>query len=321
MANERHVPVHGGNVVGAYVLGRRLGAGGMGAVFEAQRSDGRRVAIKVPYNETMFDEYASRRFVDEGIAGSIVDHPNLARIIERGRTDNDIPYLVMDRVRGPRLCRRVNRGALSLRRTVLLIRQLLAALDALHAAGIIHGDVKSDNVLVESARDGSDIVKLIDFGLARVELEARSTPASHDELVSGTPDYMAPEVIAGEGWSTASDIYAVGCILYELVTGLTPFEGGTSVEIMQRHLDEVVIPPSLRRPDRNVPPILERIVLRALEKDPAKRFASANVFSSALAVALPILEDADATRPTAGSKTSPTLDFARGTPACRRAKR
>jgi serine/threonine protein kinase len=327
---HRHVPVDTGATVGKYVLGRRLGAGGMGAVYEC-RTDGGIVAVKVPYCETLESQYTARRFVNEGIAGSIIDHPNVVRVYDHGETETGIPYLVMEQVHGEHLCMKAGRDqGLSLRRAASIVRQLLDGLVALHAAGIVHGDVKSDNVLVGMTDDGHDLVKLIDFGLAHPDLEDRPTRPRSREMVSGTPDFMAPEVIRGADSTAASDIYAAGVILYELVTGVTPFAGGNSTEIVNRHLREPVLPPSLRRPDREIPPILERIILRALEKDPAKRFASAASFASALTVAIPSLCEDEVLLPTF-SLSAPTQDWnvrdsqhdvsrrvARGTPAGRR---
>jgi serine/threonine protein kinase len=206
------------------------------------------------------------------------------------------------------------------------VRELLRGLAALHAAGIVHADVKSDNLIVET-RNGCDHVKLIDFGLAHPDLEGRPRGVRSRDMVSGTPDYMAPEVIRGEGSTGASDIYAAGVILYELVTGTTPFSGGSSQDIVNRHLREPVVPPSLRRTD--LPPILDRIIMRALEKDPAKRYASAAAFAAALAIAIPSLCETD-TVPGAFSTSACTEDwkardtlrdasyFARGTPPGRR---
>lgn len=288
----RQVPVETGDAVGPYVLGRRLGAGGMGVVYAATR-DKRSVAIKIPYCELLAEDYAQRRFRDEGIAGSIVVHPNLARVLEYGESAG-IPYLVMEQVEGARLA--LNRGLPSLRRAALIVQQLLDGLAALHGADIVHGDVKTDNVMLQ---DGC--VKLIDFGLAHV---AGDTPTTR--IVSGTPDYMAPEVIRGHGSTPASDIYAAGVILYELLTGATPFGGGTSAEIVRRHLTEDVVIPSLRRTDIEIPAIVDRIVLRALAKDPRERFASAAAFAKALHVALPCLDDRVQTkrqRPRRGTQT------------------
>ena len=312
MGALRHVPIDSGAVVGGYVLGPRLGAGGMGVVYEAVPASGDPVAIKLPYIETLADDHASRKFCDEAIAGSIVEHPNLARVQDRGITPAGIPYLVMRRVVGERLPVRVAReGLLSLRRAATIVRQILDAVDALHAAGIVHGDIKSDNVLVHDER-GHEIATVIDFGLAHPQLERNAARSQPDELVSGTPEYMAPEVIRGEESTPAADIYGAGVILYELITGTTPFGGGASSEIAYRHIREDVIPPSLRRADRDVPPILERIVLRALEKAPEDRFPTAAAFAAALAVALPCLDD---DRPVLCdvrfSTTAPTIEWTR----------
>ena len=309
--------------MGTYVLGRRLGAGGMGAVYETQ-ANGRVAAIKIPYCETLESYHAARRFRDEGIAGRIVEHRNVVRVYEHGESEG-IPYVVMEQVEGERLCAKLAReGGMSLRRGAMIVRELLHGLAALHAAGVVHADVKSDNVLVETI-DGRDHVKLIDFGLAHADLEARPVAIRSRDTVSGTPDYMAPEVIRGHGSTVASDIYAAGVILYELVTGTTPFSGGSSQDIVNRHLREPVVPPSLRRTD--LPPILDRIILRALEKDPTKRFGSAAAFASALAVAIPSLCETDTAIPMFSTNAN-TLDWnardtlrddlARGTPPARR---
>jgi serine/threonine-protein kinase len=251
----------------------------MGAVYESSDAAGRQVAIKIPYSELIADDYAQRRFNDEGIAGSIVKHRNIARVLEHGETPTGIPYLLMEYVDGQRLT--TEDGLPSLRRAASIVHQLLDGLDALHSSDIVHADVKADNVLV-----GPYAVKLIDFGLAHI---CGHVPAN--QLVSGTPDYMAPEVIRGEGSTPSSDLYAAGVILYELLTGQTPFGGGDSSEIVQRHLSERVVPPSLRRVDVEIPSTLERIVLRSLDKDPRERIESAAAFAEALEVTLPGLDD------------------------------
>ena len=271
------MPVDTGDSVGRYVLGRRLGAGGMGAVYLAM-DGGLRVAIKIPYGELLADDYALNRFRDEALAGSIVSHPNIARVLDHGATSSGLPYLVMEYVPGERLGART---LPPLRQSATIVQRVLEGLGALHAADIVHGDVKTDNIIV-----GRHGVKLIDFGLAHV-----SGVVSMYQIVSGTPDYMAPEVIRGEGSTAASDIYAAGVILYELITGETPFSGGDSAEIVRRHLNEQVVPPSLRRIDVEVPASLERIVMRALAKHPKKRPSSAVEFAAALEVTSASLDD------------------------------
>jgi serine/threonine-protein kinase len=274
-------------------------------VYEATHASGERVAVKLLHPAQLDDRDAVRRFRDEAIAGLIIRHPNVVSTIDHGETADGVPFLVMERAWGEPLGACIHRdGALSLRRAVGIARQILSGLTALHAAGIVHGDVKSDNVLVER-RDGIDHVRLIDFGLARVQFAATGSPRNElGDLVSGTPGYMAPEVIRGEGSSTASDLYGVGVILYEMITGNTPFYGGSVDAVLRCHLMDQVIPPSLRRAD--IPTILERIVMRVLDKNPLLRFASAASFGSALDVTLPVVDDRLPRRLARGSVSAPT---------------
>jgi len=308
------IPIAIGTKIGRYEVRSVIGSGGMGVVYEATPvDDPTPVALKVLHPQRSLDQRAVRRLHDEAVAGLIVHHVNVAATLAHGDTPEGIPFLVMERVCGEPLGTRVQRdGALSLRRAVSIAQQILAGLGAFHSAGIVHGDVKSDNVLVETLDDGSEIARLIDFGLAHVELvngDVR-TPDPDEELVSGTPEYMAPEVVSGGGSTTLSDLYAVGVILYELITGSTPFAGGSPSEIVQRHLSDAVVPPSLRC--RDVPPILERVVLRALEKEPSRRFPTASAFATALAVTLPLLDDVPGPRITNRfSREAPTIDWNR----------
>jgi serine/threonine protein kinase len=189
----------------------------------------------------------------------------------------------MERIDGVSLRKILRReGRLPLARSVALARQVLAGLGAAHAAGVIHADVKADNVLVVGD-GGRETVKLIDFGVAAVA----DAPHTCGEM-SGTPDYMAPEVICGQAPSPAADLYAVGVLIYAMLTGDTPFGGGASAAILERHLHDDVIPPSLRFPELDLPVRLERLILQALEKDARARPASAEVFAAELAAsALP----------------------------------
>jgi len=277
-----------GDVFGdRYALRELIGEGGMGRVFRAeQRSLGRSVAVKFLRSNMAHDGDMLRRFHTEVRAASMLSHPNLVAVIDFGVVVPDGPFLVMEYVRGSSLTRILHReGPLPLRRAARLLDQILSALDAAHRGGVVHADVKSDNILVERDQgDEEERVKVIDFGLARMRrsVELDSAP---DHTLSGTPEYLAPEVIRGEVPAAAADLYAAGIILFELLTGTTPFGGGTAAEILERHLTEAVMPPSLRRPDRLIPPALEQVVVRALEKNPAARFHGAAAFRAALAQA------------------------------------
>jgi serine/threonine-protein kinase len=172
--------------------------------------------------------------------------------------------------------------------------QILAGLAAAHAAGVVHADIKSDNILVDPRRDGSDAVKIIDFGLASIHQPGTMIPElDHDAaghlMMSGTPEYMAPEVIRGEGALPASDIYAVGVIIYEMLIGTTPFCGAPSV-ILESHLRDHAVRPTLRCRDRFIPAAFERALMKALEKDPSRRHANASAFAAAILAATPSAE-------------------------------
>jgi len=283
------MPRPGDVVAGTYVLSELIGQGGMGIVFRAEQASlARTVAVKFLHPELVHRAEIVRRFRDEAWAASRLAHPACVTIFDRGDTDDGVPFLVMEYVRGPSLTAMVQRdGPLSVARTLALVRQILAGLAEAHAAGIAHGDVKSDNVLVEFLHDGTEQAKVLDFGLARAARRAAGATDHGHGLVSGTPEYMAPELILGDEANPGSDLYAVGVILYELLTGEPPFTGASPAEVLTRHLEDVVVPPSLRRPDGHVPPAVERLVLRALAKKPAGRFADAGAFAAALEAAIP----------------------------------
>jgi serine/threonine-protein kinase len=303
-------PVDRGSAVGPYVLGDRIGAGGMGSVYEAS-GPGESVAIKVLHREWLEDDEMLRRFRDEAAAGRVVRHPNLARVLDCGETAAHVPFLVMEHVRGDALGELAHRGEISRERAVAIAIQLLDGLAALHAAGIVHGDVKTDNVIVERLADGRDRAKLIDYGLAHVMFADAGERIDDDSPISGTPEYMAPEIIAGQRPSRSTDLYGVGIVLYELLVGSTPFGGGSVSQIIHRQLEDDVIPPSLRAAT-GVPPILDRIVMRALAKDPEDRYPTAQAFRHALGIALPALAGLDSSLVgTDDTKHAPTLRWER----------
>jgi serine/threonine-protein kinase len=266
----------------------------MGVVYEASNAD-ECVAIKMLYADSVSDALAVSRFDDEASAGTLVRHPAVVAVLERGETEEGYPYLVMERVDGESLSSRIEKRELSIREAAMIAISVLDGLDALHAAELVHGDVKSDNVLVDRRSDGSLAAKLIDLGLARRVGSVDPDP----HMISGTPLYMAPELIRGGQATPASDLYAAAVMLYEALTGRTPFSGSTAAQVFQCHLEDSPAAPSTWTAPGTIPPVLDEIVLRALEKDPVERFESVADFACALAATLPGLADVRAGRPSA----------------------
>ncbi|HEY5928218.1 MAG TPA: serine/threonine-protein kinase [Kofleriaceae bacterium] len=266
-----------GEHIGNYILGDVLGVGGMGIVYSAvQRSLGRAVAVKMPRSDVSAPELAERRFRNEARVASRLWHRNVVSVIDYGNC-NELPYLAMERVHG-RLLGRIVRtsGALNPALATELVAQVLDALAAAHAVGIVHADVKPDNVFIEQQRE--PFARVFDFGVARFDDHEDTEPG----LLYGTPDYIAPELIRGHRPSVCSDIYAAGAMLYELLTARTPFGGGQSHEVLARHLQMEVIPPSRARGDGWIAAELDDLVLRALDKRPGARFPDAKTFAEQL---------------------------------------
>jgi serine/threonine protein kinase len=261
-----------------YKLGELLGRGGMGQVHIARHRSGRVVAIKRVRNTLATDRLVIDRLSDEARLLRTVSHPNVVRALDHGTSADGMPFLVMDRAYGTPLHQLIaQHGWLPLERTVAIAAQLFAGLSAIHAAQVVHADLKSHNVLV----DDVDIVTIIDFGLARA---LTANPATSG-MVAGTPAYMAPEMIAGAHPTVAGDIYALGVVIYEMLTGSTPFTGHIST-ILTRQLSEPVEPPSVRAPELGISTAIDRVVLRALDPSPMTRYQTVGELAAAFAAAL-----------------------------------
>jgi serine/threonine-protein kinase len=269
-----------GRVLGdKFKLTACIGIGGSGAVYKAdQIALGRTVAVKLLNEEVSADPRMLKRFRDEAMSASRLNHPNCVSIIDYGQADDGLLYLAMEYVKGPTLTQLlVNENPLAVDRVVDITMQMLSGIEEAHLAGVVHADLKSDNIILDQRRAGLDVVKLVDFGIARLVTGARE---QEDRSISGTPEYMAPEVISGAPPSFASDIYAVGIILYELLAYKTPFFAGSTTEILANHLKALI--PSLANKRDQVPKELDAIVGKALAKHPADRFQSAHEMREAL---------------------------------------
>jgi serine/threonine-protein kinase len=258
--------------VGAYRLRRLLGEGGLGLVYEALGKDGERVALKLLRPERAGEATARARFLREARLASRIESRHVVPVLEVGESYLVLPYYP----RGSLAQRLREKGKLSLDDTVRLAAELGRGLDTLHERGILHRDVKPSNVLL--ADDGT--AALSDFGLARA---SDSTRITHDGQLVGTPHYLAPELIEGAETTRASDLYALGCLLYECVTGEPPFTGNRPAEIGFAHLVEAPADPRERRPELSADVALA--LLAALEKDPQARPTSGTALARMLHVA------------------------------------
>jgi tetratricopeptide (TPR) repeat protein len=297
-----------GRVLGdKFKLTACIGIGGSGAVYRAdQIALGRTVAVKILNEELSADARMIKRFRDEAMSASRLNHPNCVSIIDYGQSPDGLLYLAMEYVKGPTLTQLlVNQNPLALDRVLDIVMQALTGIEEAHLAGVVHADLKADNIILDQRRAGIDVVKIVDFGIARLVTGARD----EDRSISGTPEYMAPEVISGSPPSFASDLYAVGIILYELLAYKTPFFAGSTTEILSNHLKALV--PTLSSRRDHVPRELDAIVARALAKHPTDRFASAADMRQALANLAARTKRAN-TRdicPECGTTCAPTFKF------------
>jgi hypothetical protein len=264
-----------GRVLGEkFKLRACIGIGGSGTVFMAdQMALGRTVAVKILSEELAGDPRLVRRFHDEALAASRLNHPNTVSVIDYGQSTDGLLYLVMEYVRGPTLTQLLSRDfPIAHDRVLDILGQILAGIEEAHLAGVVHADLKSDNIILDQRRAGWDVVKVVDFGIARLVTAPRD---GDDRSICGTPEYMAPEIITGAPPTFASDLYAVGIVLHELLVGETPFAGGSTIDILTRQLKSDPLAPSARRPDLKITDELDELCLRALAKRPHDRWVSA----------------------------------------------
>ena len=280
-------PLIGTTLPGGYVILDLVGVGGMGRVYRAeQKALGRTVAVKIIHPHLLGDESASVRFITEARAASRLNHPNSVGVIDFGKNGTQL-YLVMEFLRGRDLARVIYEdGPLPFKRIVEVLCQVLAALAEAHHLDIIHRDLKPENVVLEPMRTGGDFVKVVDFGLAKMKADITSTNITSPGIVCGTPDYMAPEQGRGDAIDARSDLYACGVILFQLLTGRLPFEAESPTQVVLMHLSLPPPDPSTIAPEREIPDALVDVTMRSLEKDPSRRFQTADEFAQALRDAL-----------------------------------
>jgi serine/threonine protein kinase len=265
--------------VAGYVLERLVGVGGMAAVYQARDERlGRVVALKLLAG----DEAVRIRFVREARAVAAVDHPHIIPVYAAGEADG-MQFIAMRFVAGDTLqgIIRAN-GALPPRRAAAFISPVASALDAAHAAGLVHRDVKPGNILVDSRRGGPEHAYLTDFGIARAMLSAGTLTVAGQFL--GTPDYAAPEQVNGQPVDGRADQYALACVAFELLSGTVPFKRELPIAVLYAHLSAV--PPLLSSVRRDLPPAAGEVLVKALAKDPGERYPTCADFADALREAL-----------------------------------
>jgi serine/threonine protein kinase len=286
VAAERD-PMRGRTIGGKYEIIERIGAGGMGTVYKASQTGlNRLVAVKILKPELTRDADTVARFSREATAMSLLTHANTTRVYDFGQTDDGLLYLVMEFLEGQLITQRVaERGPLPVMEALRTTQQILRSLNEAHTKGIVHRDLKPDNIFVARAEGHhTEMVKVLDFGIAKVVAPDRRVDQFETQAgtVFGTPRYMSPEQAQGAPLDQRSDLYAVGALLYQMLTGRAPFTDDDAVVVMAKHIQELPELPRRVAPDRPIPESLEAVVMRALAKAPDDRFQTAVTFEAAL---------------------------------------
>ncbi len=307
-----------------YHVTRKLGEGGMGQVYLAEHVKmGRRSAIKVMNPSMVHDPDAVARFNREAANASRITHPNVAAIYDFGETSDGLIYLAMEFVEGEPLTDLLKRDeSLPTGRAVQIFAQVADALQAAHDLGIVHRDLKPDNIMLARGRNGTDVVKVVDFGIAKAIGGDDSQKVTKTGLVVGTPEFMSPEQLAGDKVDGRSDIYSLALVLYKMLTGKLPFEASTIQETMIKRLTDDPLTLAAARPTITYPAGLQATLDVALARDPTERYQSAAKFASDVAAVAGLGRGAaaavPATRADADGKTQILTPSARPAPAKRR---
>ena len=278
-------PMIGRVIADRYLILARLGEGGMGRVYVAEHVKmNRQCAIKVMSATLMNDAESTTRFAREASNAARILHPNVAAVFDYGEADRTV-YLVMEYVDGESLSSLLAReGALDPRRAIDIGRQIADGLTAAHELGIVHRDLKPDNVIIATKRDGREIAKVVDFGIAKAVSDSPQDALTRSGLVIGTPEYMSPEQLLGDPVDARADIYALGCMLYQMLTGLQPFDADTREQMIRRRLTEP--PPHVQAARPAIPRRLDTMIAHMLARSPNERLASAAEVSAGLDPAL-----------------------------------
>jgi serine/threonine protein kinase len=287
VARQRHTPAllgSGSVLAQRFRVERFIARGGMGEVFEAEDTVLRtRVALKTLRCDRDAEQQAITRFMREVALSRTITHRNVCRVFDMGvHTDasRDLLFMTMELLEGKTLSAHIEaHGPLSSEQALPIVQDICAGLSAAHALGIVHRDLKSSNVILHQGRDGQRTV-VTDFGLARLR-EGQGTLTQEGQLL-GTPATMAPEQVTGDDVTVSTDVYALGCVMFEMLTGSMPFTGSTPFAIANRRLTQPA--PALRERKRDAPVVWEQVIARCLEREPARRYQRASEVAAALVV-------------------------------------
>jgi serine/threonine-protein kinase len=267
-SNKSNDPLLGKVVAGRYRLESLLGEGGMGVVYRARHVlIDRVVALKLIRPDLRGETHLRAWMVREARAANRVDHAHIVDIHDVGETEDGELYLVMEYLIGDALSSQISKGPMPIARAVDILEQMTAALARAHDLGVVHRDLKSDNIMLTVRGGRNDFVKILDFGLAALARDPRLAPKG---AVFGTPEYMSPEQARGEDAIASSDLYALGILFFEMLTGRLPFRSGDRDELLE--MQRKATPPSPRKFRSDIPDQAERIILKLLEKNPEDRF-------------------------------------------------
>ena len=296
-------PLVGQLLDGRWQIEEKIGEGGMGAVYAAsQRSVNRKVAIKTLRAQLNDSEEFVDRFFREAQIATTINDPHCVTILDFGQTEEGVLFLAMEFLEGEDLHERLKRERLNPTEAMKIGVQLASALQAAHDAGVVHRDLKPENIYLLDRSGGDLFVKVLDFGIAK--MTNAETQYTRTGQVFGTPQYMSPEQCEGGTLDGRSDLYSVGCILYEVLAGHVPFHDSKSVGLLLAHVSQP--PPPLDVRALNIPSGLERIIMRLLAKDADARYPSANALRQALEHELAQLEGTEALR-RSGLRTVPVV--------------
>ncbi len=280
-------PYEGLILADKYVIEDLIGEGAMGRVYTAkQLTLGKNFAAKILAPHLLNDEASHARFASEAHNAASLNHPNCVSVVDYGQTPDGITYIVMEYIKGETLEHLITAEfPLARERIVDITLQILAALAEAHGLSILHRDLKPENIHVQQLRTHGELAKVLDFGIAKLmEDQAQAgTGLTSQGMVCGTPEYMSPEQARGHKLDARSDLYSVGCIMYQMLTGRPPFESASAVDVLHKHLHEEPIPPSQLLGTEADP--LEAVCLKALEKDANNRYSSATEFREELIAA------------------------------------